>query len=303
MNNPTIGIALGGGGARGAAHIGVFQALHTGGLVPDLIAGTSAGAVIGGMYAATRDPFWIEMRFRELLEDDVFKHLGLDRMLADRNPNSVFGQVAKYIQNQMVIVTAMNKVAILKKEKLEAVIRFLLPVETFEELDIPLIVIATDFNCGEPITYTEGDLISAIVQSSSIPGFVSPTTIDSQLLLDGGTSTPIPVIACKERVNFTVAIDISRGKPRPLKKINMLEIMTRSERITSQKLCDTLTKEADFVIRPEVKGLHWSQFERFDELVTAGKVKGESNLDELFAAIAERKSWKYKIKKWMGNLV
>lgn len=300
MSKLSIGLALGGGGARGAAHIGVIHALHTSGIIPDYIAGTSAGAIIGAMYSATGDPEWIKKRFREFLKSEEFAHLGTDRMIPGRDPNSAFGQVAKFIQNQMVVIMALNSKSIIHREKVDSAMRFLIPVETFEELSIPMTVVATDFHSGEPVEYDSGDLIEAISISASIPGFVTPTTEDGRLLLDGGTSTPIPVYSVKKKVDYTIAVDISRGKPEPLQKVNMLELMTRSERITSQHLCKAILKEADYIIRPEVEGLHWSQFERFDELYEAGIEAVEYQRDELLNEIRIRNSWQFRLKQWIG---
>ncbi len=301
MNKPSIGLALGGGGARGAAHIGVIQALHISGVIPDLIAGTSAGAIIGAMYSATGDPVWVEERFRSFLQSNEFLQLGTDRMMRDRDPNSAFGQVAKFVQDQMVVIMALNSKSIINREKVEDALKYLIPVERFEELTIPMAVIATDFQSGERVEYTSGDLIDAITTSSSIPGFVAPKTEKEKLLLDGGTSTPIPVYYVKNRVNFTIAVDISRGDPDPMRKVNILELMTRSERITSQHLCNEMVKEADFIIRPEVQGLHWSHFERFDELFESGVAEVESVIKELQYAIENRLSWQFGLKSWFGS--
>ena len=95
MTKPFLGLALGGGGARGAAHIGVLQELHKEGIQIDLIAGTSAGSIIGAMYAASGDPFWVEDHFRKFMKSDAFDGLRSRKMLDDRNPDSVLDQIAK----------------------------------------------------------------------------------------------------------------------------------------------------------------------------------------------------------------
>jgi len=105
----------------------------------------------------------------------------------------------------------------------------------------------------------------------------------------------------KEKVDFTIAVDISRGKPESLKKINILELMTRSERITSQQLSNQLITHADYIIRPEVQGLHWSQFERFNELYEAGIHAMEFQKDELLSILEDRLSWKHRLKQWFGS--
>ena len=100
LSKLKIGLALGGGGARGAAHIGVVQVLHNKGVVPDVIGGTSAGALIGAMYAATQDPEWVDKRFREFLSSEAYEEMGVSRLQSDQNPESVIGQVTKFVQNR-----------------------------------------------------------------------------------------------------------------------------------------------------------------------------------------------------------
>lgn len=190
MGKLSIGLALGGGGARGAAHIGVLQVLHDNGIVIDRLAGSSAGAIIGAMYAARSDPYWIEKHFYRFMDSAAFKALGTERMSDDHDPDSVFSQFAKSIRDQVVIMMARNRQSIIRREKLLRCIDYLLPVQSFDKLEIPLMVVAADLNSGDPVVYKTGNLIEAVTQSSSIPGFVPPKSEDGQLLVDGGISAP-----------------------------------------------------------------------------------------------------------------
>mgnify|MGYP006260792989 CR=1 FL=1 len=95
MSKPYLGLALGGGGSRGVAHIGALQALHYSGISPDIIAGTSSGSTIGAMYAATLDPFWIENRFREFMETDLFFKFRSGSLIDGRNEETFLEILAK----------------------------------------------------------------------------------------------------------------------------------------------------------------------------------------------------------------
>lgn len=296
MSKLKIGLALGGGGARGAAHIGVLKVLHNNGIIPDVIGGASAGAVIGAMYAATQDPDWIDKRFKEFMSSDVYTELGVERLQSDQNPDSVIGQVAKFVQNRVVIARALTRTSIIKKDRLVKAFDYLIPVKTFKELKIQLNVYATDLQAGETICYNSGDLIDAVTQSGSIPGFVEPTEQKDKLIVDAGVSAPLPVRELKNKANFVIGVDISRGAPtEPLKKVNIIEIITRAERITSQYYTDMLAKESDFLIRPDVLGLHWSEFNRFEELVENGRIEAEKKIEDLKKAIKYRKSLRYRL--------
>ena len=296
MSKLKIGLALGGGGARGAAHIGVLKVLHKNGIVPDVIGGTSAGAAIGAMYAATQDPDWMDNRFREFMSSDVYKDLGVERLQSDQSPESVIGQVAKFVQNKLVVAIALTRSSIIKKERLENAFDYLIPVKTFEELKIPLNVYATDLQFGETICYNSGDLIDAVTQSGSIPGFVEPTENNDNLIVDAGVSAPLPVRELKDKVDFIISVDISRGAPKkPIKKVNIVEIITRAERITSQYYTDMLSEKSDFLIRPDVLGLHWSEFNKYDILLENGITATTERIEELKKLIKYRKSLRYRL--------
>ena len=296
MSKLKIGLALGGGGARGAAHIGVLKVLHKNGIIPDVIGGTSAGAAIGAMYAATKDPDWIDNRFRDFLASDVYKEMGVDRLQADQNPESVIGQITKFVQDKLVFAMVLTRSSIIKKERLAKAYNHLIPVKSFDELKIPLNVFATDLQSGETICYDSGDLIDAVTQSGSIPGFVEPTIDNGKLLVDSGVSAPLPVRELKDKADFIIGVDISRGAPKiPMKKINIIEIITRAERITSQYYTDMLSDSADFLLRPDVLGLHWSAFDKYETLLENGMIEAEKRITDLKQTLKYRKSLRYRL--------
>ena len=297
MKKKTIGLALGGGGARGAAHIGVLQVLHASGIRFDYITGTSAGAVIGAMYAATLDPEWIEQRFRDFIQSPEFEALGTGRMVEDRDPHSPFGQLAKKVRDQFVIVMSLNRSSIIKKEKFKAAMKFLIPVQEFEELRIPIDVTATDLHTGEIVVYSSGDLIEAVVQSGTIPGYIEPTLTEDKILVDGGVGLPNPVPLLKEKVDMSVAIDINKRIRKELTELNIYNILQRSEQITYNILTEHNVSEADVVIRPNVKGLHWSQFEEFDSILKNGQDAAEIMLPTVLLKMRKQQSWFARLKE------
>jgi len=252
------------------------------------------------MYAATSDPFWIENQFRKFIDSRPFSGLHIKSILKDRNPDSVIDQITKKISNHYVLLMGLNRISIIKKERLKKAISFLIPCNRFEDLKIPLKIVSTDLNSGNDIISSSGDLIEAIVQSCSIPGFVEPTKINSSLIVDGGVSMPVPILALKNYCDFSLAIDISNYNLKPMKKINIIEILKRSEKITSLRLKSKLSKKADFLIRPDTFGLHWSDFGKFDELIESGKIVAKSNIKKLELAIEKKFSFIDRIKQWLS---
>ena len=281
MSKPYLGLALGGGGSRGVAHIGALQALHSSGISPDVIAGTSSGSTIGAMYAATLDPFWIENRFRDFMETDLFFKFRSGSLIDGRNEETFLEKVTTKVKQHYMVVLGLNKSFVVKREIIEKAVNFLVPCNDFSELKIPMEIVAVDIQSGEEIIYHEGDLKESIIQSSSIPGFFEPTLKDEKIIVDGGVSSPIPIETLKNRVSTIMAVDITNNKLKPLKNPNMIEIMRRSDIITSLKLKEKLSSEADILVRPNVAGIHWSDFENFNKLLYSGKSAMEKILNRL----------------------
>ncbi|MFQ6678324.1 MAG: patatin-like phospholipase family protein [Fidelibacterota bacterium] len=296
----TVGLALGGGGARGAAHIGVLQVLHERGIHVHHIAGTSAGSIIGAMYAYNEDPYWIENRFEEFLESDVFHNMGTKRIRDQDRPDSAIGQLTRYVRDRIVLIMSQQKSYIIKHEILKRAIEFLVPVTDFTELTIPISVTATDMQNGTQVVYEQGNLIDALVQSSSIPGFVQPTEFENMIMVDGGVIDPIPVEISKEHVDFTIAVSITKDSLKELKTKNIYEILTRSDQITSSYLAKSKIEKADFIIKPSVGGLHWSRFDQFSMLLESGREAAFQSIDELIMDLNRRKSLFYSLKQKLG---
>jgi len=296
----TVGLALGGGGARGAAHIGVLQILHNNGIRFDHISGTSAGSVIGAMYAYEQDPKWVEKRFHDFIKSDEFDAMGIERIHDQMNPDSAIGQMARFVRDRIVLIMSQQKSYLVRREKLVEAIRFLVPVERFDDLSIPLVVTSTDLSTGKQVLMKSGNLIDALVQSCTIPGYVQPTERGEQLLVDGGVVDPIPVEVLRSYTDYVVAVSITKNNLTEMKKKNIYEIMTRSDQITSSYLAKMKLEKADFAIHPSVGGLHWSRFDQFDTLLANGRDAAIVSLSELIGDMKHKNSIFYRWKQKLG---
>ena len=281
MPKPYLGLALGGGGSRGVAHIGVLQALHSSGISPDVIAGTSSGSTIGAMYAATLDPFWIENRFRKFMETDLFFKFRSGSLIDGRNEETFLEKVTTKVKQHYMVVLGLNKSYVASREVIKKAVDYLVPCDEFSELKIPMEIVAVDIQSGEEIIYHKGNLKESIIQSSSIPGFFEPTIKNEKIIVDGGVASPIPIETLKDKVSIIMAVDITNNKLKPLQSPNMIEIMRRSDIITSLKLKAKLSSEADILVKPNVAGIHWSDFKNFDKLLYSGKSAMEKVLNKL----------------------
>ena len=276
-----IGVALGGGGARGACHIGVLKSLERRGIIPDIISGTSAGSMIGAMYASHASADIVEEKYTEHVNGEDFKDLGFRYIPNNEKDDSVFSQVFKQIKNQYILMVSSTRKSLVKNERLAKAANNLFESNQFDDLKIPLIVTATDLISGKPMLYKAGNVVDAVVKSSSIPGFVEPTYIDNRMLLDGGIVFPTPVPPLVGECDFIIAVNISKAFNTSEEPDNIFEITNRARDISTLHLNSYLLKQSDFVISPEHKDVHWSAFDRTEEFIENGYNAAESEMEKL----------------------
>jgi len=283
-----LGIALGGGGARGAAHIGVLNGLEQADIQISMIAGVSAGSVIGAMYSIHGNVEWVEKRFKKVLAKNLNSNIFIKYLSSSSKKTSFFGNAKLFFFEHFLQIIRLHKKSIISRNTLRRVISDLVPVESFEDLKIPLKICATELNTGKNIIYDSGDLINAIVKSCSIPGIIEPTIQNKNIIVDGGVYLPIPVQVLEQRCNFTIAVDISQNELSILNKVNMKNLKGRSDLIISNHLKKLLSKQADFIIKPNTLGAHWSSFHKSDLLIREGEIEVQNKIDNLKAILKNK---------------
>jgi len=251
-----IALVLGGGAARGFAHVGVIKALEAQGIVPDIVVGTSAGALVGGLYAAGYSGFELQKLVLQL-EESQFS----DWSLPDRG--------------------------VLKGEALQNFVNNAVgqrPLEKFAKL---LAVVATDLNSGEPIVFRTGNTGMAIRASSSVPGLFQPVAINGREYVDGGLVSPVPVrIARSLGADFIIAVDIS-AKPQFGKTRSTIDVLLQTFSIMGQTISQRELPEADIVIRPHTPELRTTDFQDRHLAVLEGEKAVAAILPELKARLAK----------------
>lgn len=278
-----VGLALGSGGARGLAHLGVIQALQEAHLPIDYIAGTSMGAIVGAMYAQNPDLHSLTRRFIGFLNSENYQTLGT-KLLKNANdqPPSFLSHFVKVIAKQMVITIAQARQGVIKADRLQTAIEYLLPEMDIRATKIPFCAVATDLNTGETIVFDRGSIRAAVMYSASIPGFIPPHAVDSRLLVDGAVTAPIPVQEVRRMgAEFVIGVNVGVQIAKPLEEPNMLEILTRVDTLRGLALADLQLQQADIAIRPAVQDAHWSEFERYEEFIQAGLVATRAKIPEI----------------------
>lgn len=254
-----IGLALGGGGAKGLAHIGVIKILEKYGIPIDFIAGTSMGALVGGWYAAHRNVQSLEKIFFEIDENEILS----------------------------VRKVARKKDGILFSDKL--VIKDLddgFYGRQIEDLSIPFKAIATDVVSGEEVILDKGDLYEAISASIALPIVFKPVKIDGRILMDGGFANPVPAdIVRKMGADYVIAVDVSSKwlnvEDEAAKPQKISSLVSKAFSALEYQIAQRILKDADIVIRPAVLGYDWRDFYKAKEIIGKGADEIREYIEEI----------------------
>jgi NTE family protein len=274
LRSPVL--ALGGGGARGFAHLGVLQVLDELGLEVRGIAGTSMGAVIGAMYLAYGSAEEAIARWQAAISKGLVPPVRPLRKLAGADEHEhPLTQLARRIRNQVVVAFAINRSTALDDKDLARAFEFLIPDIAIEELRRPMVAVSTDLESGAAVRLREGSLRQVLKASSAIPGLLPAVAIGGRRLVDGGVVGEVPVAAARTLGWPVVAVDVSLEIP-PLRRDDMvLDIMMRTQMMTARLLRERALAAAHIVIRPRVGYATWAEWNRFDELVAGGRRAAE----------------------------
>ena len=264
----SIALVLGGGAAKGLAHIPVLEAFDELGLRPHVMAGTSIGAMIGACYASGMTGGEIRDYSQKLFE--TRRELVL-RLFKSRDISwpSIF---------------ALSNSAIAAPEVL---LKLVLPShlpETFSGLTIPLNIVATDFDSQSEVVLDEGPLITAIAASSALPALLRPVKRDQRLLIDGGFSNPTPFDIVKDKAQFTVAVDVTGKQDRPQTKApSVMHVVIGASQIAirSVMLAKLKCSRPDVLLRPDIGQFHSLDFYKLNEILDAAAPIKETAKREL----------------------
>ncbi|HEV2540650.1 MAG TPA: patatin-like phospholipase family protein [Frateuria sp.] len=236
----VIGLALGGGAAKGFAHIGVIKMLEASDIHPDVVSGTSAGSVVGALYASGMDAFAMQQAA-----------IALDQ--ASLRDVRLFGG------------------GLVQGRKLQDYIDAQVRQRPIERLRLPFAAVATDLASGQRTVFTRGDTGQAVRASCSVPGVFEPALIGGRRYVDGGVVSPVPVDAARQLgADFVIAVDISARSDGSL-PTDMLGIVGRSVVIMGQHLGAQELARADVVVQPQVNAIGAADFEQRDRAIMEGE--------------------------------
>ncbi|TZE81414.1 patatin-like phospholipase family protein [Calorimonas adulescens] len=249
-----IGLALGGGAARGYAHIGVLKALERHGIKPDCVAGCSMGALLGAIYCS-----------------------GISA--------SVLEQLAINISPRQWMDISLSRTGIMSGKKLESLIYTLTGGKNIEDLPIPFIAVATDVMTSSPYIFKDGPIHTAVRASTAIPGIFEPVSLGDRILVDGGFVDNVPVDLLDEmEVDLTIAVDVGFSFTNS-KPTNLFEIILLSIDTMQKKLHELNPIKADLIIKPDVSAIRPNQFEKAADCIKIGEETTEDFLSKVDPAV------------------
>lgn len=254
---PRIALALGGGAAKGFAHVGAIKALEAHGIQPDIVVGTSAGSLVGALYASGLDGFELQ-------------------------------RVALDMKESMVSDWSLPDRGVFKGEALQEFVNKAVQNRTLEQLPRKCAIVATDLQSGQIIVFERGDTGTAVRASSSVPGVFQPVRISGREYVDGGLVSPVPVkVARRLGADIVVAVDISsRPSQKPLR--DTIDVLLQTFTIMGNAIAAAELPEADVVIRPDISRLSSLDFGSRHLAILEGERAGQAAIPELRRKLAER---------------
>jgi len=257
---PKIGLALGSGGARGFAHIGVISVLRKYNIPIDFIAGSSIGAMIGVLYGAGSN---------------------VERLY----------QIGKVFKSKYYLDYVVPKMGFISGKRIKELIKVLTFGRKIEELDLPVAIIATDLYTGQKIVFREGDIATAVRGSISVPGIFLPEKWNNKLLVDGGVVDRIPVSVAKEMgADLVFGVDVS-----PITVSNevstIFDVIMQSIEIMQHELVRNREIASDIMLRPNINHYSSMNFNDLEKVIQAGEEEAEKNIEQIFKTIHQ---WKEK---------
>ncbi len=256
---PRIGLALGGGAARGFAHVGVIQVLEEAGIRPVLVSGTSAGSLVAAIYASGKNGKQLQ-HIAETMEEAAIA----DWTLPLFNRGMLRGDaLARYVNSQV-------------------------GARLIENMPLPLGIVATDLNSGQSMLFQRGDTGTAVRASSAVPAVFQPVKISGRDYVDGGLVSPVPVRAARQMgAELVIAVDISSPPDGKLGG-GTLDVLLQTFSIMSKSINYFELRDAEIVVRPALDGVSSADFGARKRSIEAGRLAMRQVLPQLQAAIAAR---------------
>lgn len=278
---PRVGLALGGGGARGLAQIGVLKVLVRENIPIDLITGTSMGSVLGGTYAFFGDVQKLEEVCLEYFPKiPKLEGMGNFRRLP-QSQKDAFSRVFNFLKKLYILKMGTTRTALIDNKVIKDLLDDVFKEYTFADLKISFTAVATDLRNGEEVLIQHGQLVPALLASSAIPGIFEPVELNGRLLVDGNVTSQVPVLASRKLgADMVIAVN-GEANIKDGKFQNGMEILFHVDDLRAAELNRIKLMEADIIINPRIGHLNWANFSKIKDCIRAGEVETELVLPKI----------------------
>ena len=275
--------------------MGVIRVLLENSIVPDLIAGTSIGAIIGAMLACHGTVEAVAQKMQDYIASDSFKKIGIDLFSEDNGKSKYDGlldALSHIIRKEIFFnISLTHHQSYVSLDAYLDNINLLIDDIDIQDTKIPLAIICTDVHAGEMAVLTKGSLRKAVAASSAIPGIFPPINFEGKLLLDGGWVNQLPAGPCRDfGADLVIAVDVANELQQEFSHESGLDLIRRSNSITRNLLTRMQSREADILITPDVGKLSWVSYECIDSCINIGETAARKELPAIKKKIAEGRS-------------
>lgn len=278
-----IGLALGGGGARGLAHVGVLKVFQEEDILVSVIAGTSIGSLIGGFFSLCPDAHVLEKRILPLLKRQEVANLeNFSPHFPPGTKKLTFPtRIASFLKELYIYNLQAARKSLMGTDGIYQLIKELIGESSFDRTKIPFVAVATDLEKGEEVPLHQGQMAEAILASCALPGVFPPLELRGRLLIDGGIVSAVPVeVTRRQGADMVIAVNLEREVMRREFR-HGLDIMFQADDIRAHELNQLKLASADIVIEPEVEDIRWAQFSRARECIKKGEEAARVAMPEL----------------------
>ena len=280
---PKVGLVLSGGGAKGLAHIGVLKVIDSLGIKVDYVAGTSMGAIVGGLYASGYNAEQL---------DSIFSNVDVDALLQDYTPrgsksfyekrnDEIYALTLPFNKFKLGLPSGLSK-GLYNFNLLSSLTQHVSHVRDFKQLPIPFLCIATDAETGEKVVLDSGVLAQNMIASGALPTLYSPVEINGRVLIDGGVVDNYPIEELKSRgIDIVIGVDVQDGLKTRDELKGVTSVLAQINNFSMIEKMEGKQKATDIYIKPDIKGFTVVAFEKGKEIIGKGKEKALEFVKEL----------------------
>lgn len=288
------GLALSGGSARGLAHIGVLEVLEANRVPPAMVAGTSMGAIVGGLYCLAGTSRDLRTQAQQLLQSESFRQLGLAAFYD--TDNNVLRRFKREIFEKIYLGALLFRTSHVRQQDTDKLFRALFGDARFEDCRVPFACNALNIETGEEEVFSRGLLADAVRASCAIPGIFPPAATEGKILVDGGVTHNIPITPLR-RLGARCLVAVYLGERPEFEGApeTGFRITQRAQAFVKYHLDQLLLGEADVVITPDVAAYHWADFAAAETLIASGRTAAANGI----AAIRATQTLGSRLRRWL----